>query len=57
VTAVIGRITMRTIDPALKERLGLRAAECGHSMEAEVRTILEATLLEPEEGPKLNSTR
>ncbi len=53
-TAVTGSITVRNIDPALKERLRLRAAEHGHSMEAEVRTILQATLPEPDEGSKLN---
>jgi len=41
-------ITVRNLDPALKERLRVRAAEHGHSMEAEVRRILQATLKEPE---------
>lgn len=40
-------ITIRSLDPALKERLRVRAAEHGHSMEAEVRRILEAALKEP----------
>jgi antitoxin FitA len=37
-------ITVRNLDPALKERLRVRAAEHGHSMEAEVREILRTTL-------------
>jgi antitoxin FitA len=37
-------ITIRNLDPALKERLRIRAAEHGHSMEAEVRRILQAAL-------------
>jgi len=37
-------ITVRDLDPALKERLRVRAAEHGHSMEAEVRQILRTIL-------------
>ena len=37
-------ITIRNLDPALKERLRIRAAEHGHSMEAEARRILRAAL-------------
>lgn len=37
-------ITIRNLDPAIKERLRIRAAEHGHSMEAEVRRILQTTL-------------
>jgi len=33
-------ITIRNIDPAVKERLRVRAAEHGHSMEAEARDLL-----------------
>ena len=40
-------ITIRKLDPALKDRLRVRAAEHGHSMEAEVRDILQATLQGP----------
>jgi plasmid stability protein len=39
-------ITIRNLDPALKERLRIRAAEHGHSMEAEARTILQTALAE-----------
>ena len=37
-------ITIRKLDPALKERLRIRAAEHGHSMEAEARDILKQGL-------------
>jgi plasmid stability protein len=37
-------ITVRNLDPALKERLRIRAAEHGHSMEAEARRILQTAL-------------
>jgi antitoxin FitA len=40
-------ITIRNLDPALKERLRVRAAEHGQSMEAEVRRILQAVLNAP----------
>ena len=42
-------ITVRNLDPALKERLRIRAAQHGHSMEAEARHILQ-TALSPDEG-------
>lgn len=37
-------ITIRNMDPALKEKLRVRAAEHGHSMEAEARDILKIAL-------------
>jgi plasmid stability protein len=37
-------ITIRNLDPAIKERLRVRAAERGRSMEAEARRILQAAL-------------
>jgi plasmid stability protein len=37
-------ITIRNLDPAIKDRLRIRAAERGHSMEAEVRDILQMVL-------------
>ena len=40
-------ITVRNLDPALKERLRVRAAEHGHSMEAEARRILQTALKGP----------
>ncbi len=40
-------LTIRNLDQAVKERLRVRAAEHGRSMEAEARRILEAALAEP----------
>jgi plasmid stability protein len=37
-------ITIRNLDPSIKERLGVRAAEHGHSMEAEARRILQTAI-------------
>ena len=45
-------LTIRNLDPALKERLRIRAAEHGRSMEAEGRDILRATLAAPVKAPK-----
>jgi antitoxin FitA len=42
-------LTIRNLDAALKERLRVRAAQHGHSMEAELRDILRDTLKEPEQ--------
>jgi antitoxin FitA len=47
-------LTIRNVDPALKERLRVRAAQHGHSMEAELRQILETTLAEPEKPGQPN---
>ncbi len=47
-------ITIRNLDPAIKERLRVRAAQHGHSMEAEVRSILQTILQEPAQRPKRN---
>lgn len=38
-------LTVRNVDPALKERLRVRAARNGRSMEAELRHILSETLV------------
>lgn len=43
-------ITIRNLDPDLKERLRVRAAQHGQSMEAEARRILQ-TVLAPQEAP------
>ena len=43
-------ITIRNLEPGLKERLRIRAAEHGISMEAEVRRILQ-TALSPTDKP------
>jgi plasmid stability protein len=47
-------ITIRNLDPVIKERLRVRAAEHGHSMEAEARRILQTTLKAPERLPARN---
>jgi plasmid stability protein len=43
-------ITIRNLDDAAKERLRVRAAEHGHSMEAEARALLESAVRDPYEG-------
>jgi plasmid stability protein len=47
-------ITIRNLEPALKERLRVRAAEQGHSMEAEARRILQAALTTTQSAPDTN---
>ena len=42
--ASMSSITVRNLDPAIKERLRVRAAERGHSMEAEARRIIQTAL-------------
>lgn len=46
----MGIITVRNFDDALKERLRVRAAKRGHSMEAEVRSILKEALGDADEA-------
>ena len=43
-------ITIRNLDRAVKERLRVRAAQHGRSMEAEARSILQNALKEPEQA-------
>jgi antitoxin FitA len=45
--AGMSSITIRNLDAAVKERLRVRAAEHGHSMEAEARRILQNALKGP----------
>jgi plasmid stability protein len=47
-------LTIRNLDPAVKERLRIRAAEHGHSMEAEARLILQTALKTPPRPPARN---
>lgn len=54
----MSNLTIRKLDPAVKERLRVRAAERGHSMEAEARLILgnalaDATDDKPKTGLEL----
>lgn len=44
-------ITIRDLDAETKERLRIRAARHGRSMEEEVRAILRSTLAESESPP------
>jgi plasmid stability protein len=53
-SADMSSITIRNLDPTVKERLRIRAAQHGHSMEAEARSILQSTLKEPERLPARN---
>jgi antitoxin FitA len=46
-------LTIRNVDRRLKERLRVRAAKRGHSMEAELRDILICSL-EEEPTPEMN---
>lgn len=48
-------LTIRKLDPGIKERLRVRAAEHGHSMEAEVRRIIE-TAVRPAAGSTVGET-
>jgi plasmid stability protein len=47
-------LTIRNLDAAVKERLRVRAAEHGHSMEAEARRILQSALGEGRRPPERN---
>jgi antitoxin FitA len=51
----VSSITIRKLHPTVKERLRVRAAEHGHSMEAEARRILQTALKgsEPPAGRNL----
>lgn len=46
----MANLTIRKIDPAVKERLRVRAAQHGHSMEEEARRILSEACT-PAESP------
>ena len=48
-------ITIRNLDDALKQRLRVVAATHGHSMEEEVRSILQCALARPAEAGRLGS--
>lgn len=47
-------ITIRNLEPGIKQRLRLRAARHGHSMEAEARAILYHGLVHEPGGGELN---
>jgi antitoxin FitA len=46
-------LSIRNLDDRVKERLRVRAARHGRSMEAEVRSILTEAVAEPGEAPGL----
>jgi antitoxin FitA len=47
-------LTIRNVDAAVKERLRVRAAQHGRSMEAEIRSILSEAVAEDRDRPELN---
>lgn len=49
-------VSIRDLDEGVKERLRVRAARHGRSMEAEIRTILAEAVNEPGESPGLFTT-
>jgi plasmid stability protein len=46
-------VSVRKLDQAVKERLRVRAARHGRSMEAEIRTILTEAVSDPGDSPDL----
>jgi antitoxin FitA len=46
-------ISVRNLDDRVRDRLRIRAARHGRSMEAEIRSILEAAVTEPGEADGL----
>jgi len=47
-------LTIRNLDPAIKERLRVRAAQHGRSMEAEARAIFQTALDAPRRSAERN---
>lgn len=45
----MGTLTIRSIDDEVKDKLRVRAARNGRSMEAEVRALIETAVAEPAE--------
>ena len=52
----LAALSIRNLDDEVKERLRVRAARHGRSMEAEVRAILTDAVAEPGESPDLFHT-
>lgn len=48
----MSNITIRKLDPTVKERLRVRAAHHGHSMEEEVRRILKQAVSDSADEPR-----
>lgn len=53
---VLASISVRNLDDHVKERLRVRAARNGRSMESEIRAILEDTVREPADADGLFQT-
>lgn len=49
-------VSIRNLDDEVRERLRLRAAAHGRSMESEIRAILADAVSEPDESPGLLAT-
>jgi antitoxin FitA len=54
--AAVAAISVRNLDEGVRERLRMRAASNGRSMEAEIRDILSAAVSEPEPAADLFTT-
>jgi plasmid stability protein len=52
----LAAVSIRNLDERVKERLRVRAARHGRSMEAEIRAILTDAVSRPEEAPGLLDT-
>lgn len=52
----LSALSIRNLDDRVRERLRVRAARHGRSMEAEVRAILADAVAEPSEAPGLFQT-
>jgi plasmid stability protein len=50
---VVAAVSIRDLDDAVRERLRVRAAGHGRSMEAEIRAILTDAVREPADAPGL----
>jgi plasmid stability protein len=53
--SLVGTLTIRNLEPGIKDKLRLAAAEHGRSMEEEVRTILRNALTQPPSAGGLGS--
>ncbi len=49
----MGAVSIRNLDDSVKEKLRIRAASHGKSMEAEIRSILNDAVNAPQESPNL----
>lgn len=54
IETAMATLTIRNVDAAVKERLRIRAAHHGRSMEAEARTILSEAVADDRDLPEPN---